>query len=108
MTWILLMKLDVLISVLLSVTWVRLLLPIELLIHDLELRVDIVFFSQEASFDIIVRPTVNHLLIHLLFSFAVPVIFCVFLILILFIYILLVIVELLRLEVHWALLRIRL
>jgi hypothetical protein len=108
MTWILLMELDVLISVLLSVTWVRLLLPIELLIHDLELGVDIVFFSQEASFDIIVCTTINHLLIHLLFSLAVPVIICVFLILILLIYILLVIVKLLRLLVFWVLLTIRL
>lgn len=108
MTWILLMELDVLISVLLSVTWVRLLLPIELLIHDLELGVDIVFFSQEASFDIIVCTTINHLLIHLLFSLAIPVIICVLLILILLIYILLVIVKLLRLLVFWVLLTIRL
>ena len=108
MTWILLMELDVLISVLLSVTWVRLLLPIELLIHDLELGVDIVVFSQEASFDIVVCTTINHLLIHLLFSLAVPIIICVFLILILLIYILLVIVKSLRLLVFWVLLTIRL
>ena len=111
MTWILLMELDVLISVLLSVTWVRLLLPIELLVHDLELSVDIVFFAQEASLDIIMRTTVNHLFVHLLFSFAVAVIIYiiyVFLVLILLIDILLVVVKLLRLLVNWQLLTIRL
>lgn len=107
MTWVLLMELKILISVLLSVTWVRLLLPIELLIHDLELSVDIVVFSQEASFNIIVCTTINHLLIHLLFSFAVPVIICV-LILILFICILLVIIKFLLLLVYCVLLTIRL
>ena len=108
MTWILLMELDVLSGVLLSVTWVRLLLPIELLVHDLELSVDIVFFAQEASLDIIMRTTVNHLFVHLLFSFAVAVIIYVFLVLILLIDILLVVVKLLRLLVNWQLLTIRL
>lgn len=45
LTGILLMELDVLTSVLLSVTWVRLLLPIELRVHDLELGVNVVIFS---------------------------------------------------------------
>lgn len=106
MTRILLMELDVLRSVLLSVTWVRLLLPIELLIHDLELGVDIVFFPQEASFDIVVGTTIDHLFIHLLLSFAVPVIIYVVLVLILLIDILLVVVKLLRLLVDWQLLTI--
>lgn len=51
--------------------WVRLSLSVELLIHHLELRVDLFFFPDQASFNIIMPATVYHRFIHLLLPLTI-------------------------------------